>query len=53
VHRVASLLKRWLPGTHQGAVAPEYPNAGVQEMRELAEVTRVAPSSNSFSLLDG
>lgn len=24
VHRVASLLKRWLMGTHQGAVAPEH-----------------------------
>ena len=24
VHRVASLLKRWLLGTHQGAVAPEH-----------------------------
>jgi hypothetical protein len=24
VHRVASLLKRWLLGTHQGAVAPYY-----------------------------
>jgi ribosomal protein L37AE/L43A/transposase-like protein len=24
VHRVISLLKRWLLGTHQGAVAPEY-----------------------------
>lgn len=24
VHRVISLLKRWLMGTHQGAVAPEY-----------------------------
>ena len=24
VHRVASLLKRWLPGTHQGAVRPSY-----------------------------
>ena len=24
VHRVASLLKRWLLGTHQGAVANEY-----------------------------
>lgn len=23
VHRVASLLKRWLLGTHQGAVQPE------------------------------
>ena len=23
VHRVASLLKRWLLGTHQGAVGPE------------------------------
>jgi len=22
VHRIASLLKRWLLGTHQGAVAP-------------------------------
>src|SRR5947209_20481005 len=24
VHRVASLLKRWLLGTHQGAVAPRH-----------------------------
>ena len=24
VHRVASLLKRWLMGTHQGAVAQEH-----------------------------
>jgi hypothetical protein len=24
VHRVASLLKRWLLGTHQGAVAPQH-----------------------------
>ena len=24
VHRVASLLKRWLLGTHQGAVSPEH-----------------------------
>ena len=26
VHRVASLLKRWLLGTHQGAVSPEPPD---------------------------
>ncbi len=24
VHRVASLLKRWLLGTHQGAVSPQH-----------------------------
>ena len=24
VHRVAALLKRWLLGTHQGAIAPEH-----------------------------
>jgi transposase-like protein len=24
VHRVAALLKRWLPGTHQGAVEPQH-----------------------------
>lgn len=24
VHRVVSLLKRWIPGTHQGAVSPEH-----------------------------
>ena len=24
VHRVASLLKRWLLGTHQGAVEPQH-----------------------------
>jgi hypothetical protein len=24
VHRVASLLKRWILGTHQGSVTPEH-----------------------------
>ena len=24
VHRVASLLKRWMLGTHQGAIQPQY-----------------------------
>ena len=24
VHRIAGLLKRWLLGTHQGAVAPQH-----------------------------
>jgi hypothetical protein len=24
VHRVASLLKRWMLGTHQGSVSPEH-----------------------------
>lgn len=31
VHRVASLLKRWLLGTHQGAVRPEQLDAYLQE----------------------
>ena len=31
VHRVASLLKRWLPGTHQGAVRPEHLDAYLDE----------------------
>lgn len=31
VHRVASLLKRWLLGTHQGAVAPEHLDAYLNE----------------------
>jgi transposase-like protein len=31
VHRVASLLKRWLLGTHQGSVSPEHLDAYLQE----------------------
>lgn len=31
VHRVASLLKRWLLGTHQGAVSPEHLNYYLDE----------------------
>jgi transposase-like protein len=31
VHRVASLLKRWLLGTHQGSVAPEHLQAYLNE----------------------
>ena len=31
VHRVASLLKRWLLGTHQGAVSPEHLDAYLNE----------------------
>jgi len=31
VHRVASLLKRWLLGTHQGSVSPEHLQAYLNE----------------------
>lgn len=31
VHRVASLLKRWLLGTHQGSVGPEHLQAYLEE----------------------
>jgi len=31
VHRVASLLKRWLLGTHQGSVSPEHLQAYLEE----------------------
>ena len=31
VHRVASLLQRWLLGTHQGAVGPEHFGAYLNE----------------------
>jgi transposase-like protein len=31
VHRVAALLKRWLLGTHQGAVGPEHLQAYLDE----------------------
>ncbi len=31
VHRVASLLKRWLLGTHQGAVSPEHLQSYLEE----------------------
>ena len=31
VHRVASLLQRWLLGTHQGAVGPEHLDAYLNE----------------------
>ena len=31
VHRVASLLKRWLLGTHQGSVSPKHLDAYLNE----------------------
>ena len=31
VHRVASLLERWLLGTHQGNVSPEHLDAYLNE----------------------
>ena len=31
VHRIASLLKRWILGTHQGSVAPEHLQAYLEE----------------------
>jgi len=31
VHRVASLLKRWLLGTHQGSIGPEHLDAYLDE----------------------
>ena len=31
VHRVSSLLKRWLLGTHQGSVSPEHLDAYLGE----------------------
>ena len=31
VHRVASLLKRWILGTHQGAVSPEHLQGYLEE----------------------
>lgn len=31
VHRVASLLKRWILGTHQGAVSPEHLHGYLEE----------------------
>jgi hypothetical protein len=31
VHRVASLLKRWLLGTHQGRVSPQHLDAYLNE----------------------
>jgi hypothetical protein len=31
VHRIASLLKRWILGTHQGSVTPEHLQAYLEE----------------------
>jgi hypothetical protein len=31
VHRIASLLKRWILGTHQGSVVPEHLQAYLEE----------------------
>ena len=31
VHRVSSLLKRWLLGTHQGSIGPEHLDADLNE----------------------
>jgi hypothetical protein len=31
VHRIASLLKRWILGTHQGSVTPEHLQSYLEE----------------------
>lgn len=31
VHRVSSLLKRWILGTHQGSVVPDHPQSYLDE----------------------
>jgi transposase-like protein len=46
VHRVAALLKRWLLGTHQGAVEPQHLAYYLENSRSgsIAETPRVAAS---------
>ena len=48
VHRVASLLKRWLMGTHQGAVSHEHLDYYLDELRFVSTGERLATVA-SFS----
>lgn len=42
VHRVASLLKRWLPGTRQGSVGPQHLQSHLDEFTFTKPSTRFA-----------
>ena len=44
VHRVASLLERWLLGTHQGRVSPEHLERLPQRIHLPLQPTELAPS---------
>ena len=44
VHRVASLLKRWLLGTHQGSVGPEHLDAYLNEFTFRVQPTPLPAS---------
>ena len=51
VHRVASLLKRWLLGTHQGAVNPEHLDYYLDEFTfRFIDATLAAEGSSSIDL---
>lgn len=39
-HRVASLLKRWLIGTHQGGISHEHLNYYLERKRTKAKIGR-------------
>jgi len=54
VHLVISLLKRWLGGTHQGAVTPSHLQAYLDEFsfrfnRRLSHTTGASFSTDSCS----
>ena len=44
VHRVASLLKRWMLGTHQGSIGPRAPRRLPQRVRLPLQPTPLPPS---------
>jgi transposase-like protein len=54
VHRVASLLKRWLLGTHQGAVSPEHLQSYLEEFTfRFNRRTSRRPGQLFYRLLEG
>ena len=51
VHRVISLLKRWLPGTHQGAIGFEHLNDYLDEFTFRFNRRKSASRGKSFYCL--
>ncbi len=48
VHRVVSLVKRWLLGTHQGAVSPQHPDYYLDEDTFLFNHRKARSRSKPF-----
>ncbi len=53
VHRVASLLKRWLLGTHQGAVTDQHLNAYLDVLLSSVEASATSKGGHNRQWWNG